>query len=54
MTAFCNSHRTTSNTNKIVHNTRIAKAIANLKTQDRPNIAATAKKYRVARCEEIS
>jgi AraC-like DNA-binding protein len=33
----------------MAHNDRIAKAIADLKTQDRPNIAATAKRYKVAR-----
>ena len=31
------------------HNERITEAIADLKAQDRPNIAATAKKYQVAR-----
>jgi hypothetical protein len=33
----------------MAHNDRIAEAIADLKTQDRPNIAATAKRYKVAR-----
>ena len=31
------------------HNTRVAKAIADLKTQDRTNIAATARKYDLTR-----
>ena len=33
----------------MAHNTRIAEAITDLESQDRPNIAATARKYRVAR-----
>jgi hypothetical protein len=33
----------------MAHNNRIAEAMADLKTQDRPNIAATAKRYKVAR-----
>jgi hypothetical protein len=32
----------------MTHNERIAEAIADLQTQDRPNIAATAKRYKVA------
>jgi hypothetical protein len=31
------------------HNARIAEAITDLESQDRPNIAATARKYQVAR-----
>ena len=31
------------------HNARIAEAITDLKSQDHPNIAATARKYNVAR-----
>jgi hypothetical protein len=33
----------------MAHNARIAEAIADLETQDRPNVAATARKYQVAR-----
>jgi Tc5 transposase DNA-binding domain len=33
----------------MAHNARIAEAIADLETQDRPNVAATAKKCQVAR-----
>jgi hypothetical protein len=33
----------------MAHNDCIAEAIADLKTQDRPNIAAIAKRYKVAR-----
>jgi hypothetical protein len=33
----------------MAHNDRIAEAITDLKTQDRPNIAAVAKRYKVAR-----
>ena len=33
----------------MAHNARIAEAIADLETQDHPNIAATARKYQVAR-----
>jgi hypothetical protein len=33
----------------MAHNDRIAEAIADLKTQDRSNITATAKRYKVAR-----
>jgi hypothetical protein len=31
------------------HNARIAEVITDLRSQDRPNIAATARKYRLAR-----
>ena len=33
----------------MAHDEHIAKAITELKTQDRPNIAAVAKKYKIAR-----
>jgi hypothetical protein len=33
----------------MTHNKCIAEAIADLQTQDRPNIAAIAKRYKVAR-----
>jgi hypothetical protein len=33
----------------MAHDTRIAEAIADLKSQDHPNIAATARKYQLAR-----
>jgi hypothetical protein len=33
----------------MAHNNRIAEAIADLRTQDCPNIAATAKKYKLDR-----
>jgi hypothetical protein len=46
---FHHSDCTTSNSYIIAHNDRIDEAIADLKTQDRPNIAATAKRYKVAR-----
>ena len=49
MHAFSNAHRTFSNCYSMAHNARIDEAIADLETQDRPNIAATAKKYRVDR-----
>jgi hypothetical protein len=46
---FHNSDCTTSNSYTMAHNDCIAEAIADLKTQDHPNIAATAKGYKVAR-----
>jgi hypothetical protein len=49
MTAFSPRNVRTSQANSMAHNARITEAIADLKTQDRPNIAATARKYRVAR-----
>jgi hypothetical protein len=33
----------------MAHNARIAEAIADLESQDRPNISATAEKYQVKR-----
>jgi hypothetical protein len=49
MTAFCDSHRITLNCYNMDHNARIEAAIADLESQDRRNIAATAKKWGVAR-----
>ena len=49
MTAFSLRNVRTSQVNSMAHNARIAEAIADLKSQDRPNIAAIARKYRVAR-----
>ena len=49
MTAFSDLVARTSNANIMAHNARIAEAIADLKSQDRPNIAATARKYQLAR-----
>jgi hypothetical protein len=45
---FSNSDYTTSIDYSMAHNARIAEAITDLETQDRPNIAATAKKHNVA------
>jgi DDE superfamily endonuclease/Tc5 transposase DNA-binding domain len=49
MHAFRNPVVRTSHANSMAHNTRIAEAITDLKRQDRPNIAATARKYGVDR-----
>jgi hypothetical protein len=49
MTAFFNPIVRTSHVNSMAHDARIAEAITDLQSQDRPNIAATARKYRIAR-----
>ena len=49
MTAFPILRAPTSYANSMDHNDRIQAAIADLESQDRPNIAATARKYGVAR-----
>jgi Tc5 transposase DNA-binding domain len=49
MTAFYNPHRQSFNANSMDHNARIEAAIADLESQDHQNIAATAKKWGVAR-----
>jgi Tc5 transposase DNA-binding domain len=49
MTAFLKTHARTSYANSMDHNARIQAAIADLESQDRRNIAATAKKYNIAR-----
>jgi hypothetical protein len=49
MTAFPTFNAPTSYANSMDHNARIAEAITDLESQDRPNIAATARKYQVAR-----
>jgi hypothetical protein len=49
MTAFYNPYRQSFNANSMDHSARIEAAIADLESQDRPNIAATAKKWGVAR-----
>ena len=49
MTAFSNATVRISHANIMAHNDRIALAITDLKSQDRPNIAATARKYQLAR-----
>ena len=49
MTAFLPHHVRTSHANSMAHNERIAAAIADLKSQDRLNIAATARNYDLKR-----
>ena len=49
MTAFLHSDAPTSNANKMDHNARIEAAIADLESQDRRNIAATATKWGLKR-----
>ena len=49
MTAFYVVRARTSHANSMAHNARIAEAITDLESQDRPNIAATARKYGVVR-----
>ena len=49
MHAFSLRNARTSHANSMAHNSRIAEAIADLKSQDRPNIAATARKYQLDR-----
>jgi hypothetical protein len=45
---FAKSNHATSINDSMAHNARIAEAIADLETQDRPNIASTARKHQVA------
>ena len=49
MTAFSPNNAYTSRANSMDHNTRIAAAIPDLKSQARPNIAATARRHGVVR-----
>lgn len=49
MTAFSPTHVRTSHANSMAHEARIQAAIADLESQDRRNIATTAKKWGVAR-----
>ena len=49
MTAFYVVRARTSHANSMAHNARIAEAITDLESQDRPNIAVTARKYGVVR-----
>ena len=49
MTAFSPHHVRTSYANSMAHNERIVAAIADLKSQDRLNIAVTARKYDLKR-----
>lgn len=49
MAAFFNITASTSYANNMARNARIAEVIADLKGQDRPNIAATARRYQIAR-----
>jgi AraC-like DNA-binding protein len=49
MTAFCPTNVRISNPHRMDHDTRIQEAIDDLESQDRPNIAATAKRWGVTR-----
>ena len=49
MTAFSDAIARTSHSNSMANNDRIALAIGDLKSQDRPNVAATARKYQPVR-----
>jgi AraC-like DNA-binding protein len=49
MHAFFKMTTSSSNAARMAHNDRIAKAIDDLESQNRPNIAATAKKWKIDR-----
>src|ERR1700744_1718578 len=49
MNAFCNPHRPSSKYHRMDHDARIQAAIDDLESQSRKNIAAIARKYKVAR-----
>jgi hypothetical protein len=49
MTAFPTTNTLTLKLHKMDHNARIESAITDLESQGHPNVAATAKKWKVAR-----